>query len=86
MLGERELADAMLHQLGEAEMVQAEKVTPVQRKASGRFSTDPEWALLAAARTRGLGPGETMSASALIMRPGCRELLTAPDWAWRWQA
>ena len=69
VLGERELADAMLHQIGKAEMVQAEKVTPVQ-EGERLILTDPEWALLAAVRTRGLGPGETMSASALIDAAG----------------
>ena len=69
VLGERELADAMLHQLGRAGSIQDEKATPVQ-DGERLILTDPEWALLAAARAKGLGPGETMSASALIDAAG----------------
>ena len=77
VLGERELADAMLHQLGRAEPAPVEKVTPVQ-DGERLILNDPEWALLAAARAKGLGPGETLSAGALIDAAGVSAAFDLP--------
>ncbi|WP_340643961.1 YbaL family putative K(+) efflux transporter [Phenylobacterium sp.] len=77
VLGERELADAMLHRLRMPEVDDTE-ASPSAPEGERLLLADPEWALLAAARASGLAPGDTISAGALMDAAGVSGAFDVP--------